>query len=216
MKNEIYYGKAGSGKSKRFKEMIEYLSGWDSEDKNNKLIMFGTEAPGLNKFKVYNLGAEYNYKEILKDDYVFFLISDTCDPYFNIEHTKKILKTLGEKLENYNKEIYILMDQANVLLYGKIDFELLFNSDNVNIYLFLQDLKMVKEIYTSQYSNFISHFNVICMDDFSGELRVRFPKSLHKNLKIRADIEGISLNQYIIYALTRAIEKDNYLGVSLK
>ena len=32
---------------------------------------------------------------------------------------------------------------------------------------------------------------------------------MHKDLKLRADIEGVSLNQYIIYELTKAIENKN-------
>lgn len=40
-------------------------------------------------------------------------------------------------------------------------------------------------------------------DDFSGNLRVRMPKSMHKNLSAAAKLEGISLNQYIIHKLSK-------------
>lgn len=38
-----------------------------------------------------------------------------------------------------------------------------------------------------------------------GRLTVRLPGTLHKQLKTMAEQEGISLNQYIVYALTRQV-----------
>ncbi|MCL6447840.1 MAG: type II toxin-antitoxin system HicB family antitoxin [Armatimonadetes bacterium] len=40
--------------------------------------------------------------------------------------------------------------------------------------------------------------------DFSGQLRIRIPKSLHRTLAERAKEEKVSLNQYISYQLARA------------
>ena len=40
------------------------------------------------------------------------------------------------------------------------------------------------------------------LDGFSGRLVIRIPKSLHKLLKEEAEIEGVSLNQYMIYKLS--------------
>lgn len=42
-------------------------------------------------------------------------------------------------------------------------------------------------------------------DDFSGQLRLRMPKSLHKALSERAKAENVSLNQLIIYHLARGV-----------
>ena len=42
-------------------------------------------------------------------------------------------------------------------------------------------------------------------DSFSGQLRVRMPKSLHKALAEKAKEEEVSLNQFIIYHLSRGI-----------
>ncbi|MDA8210451.1 MAG: toxin-antitoxin system HicB family antitoxin, partial [Clostridia bacterium] len=42
-------------------------------------------------------------------------------------------------------------------------------------------------------------------DSFSGQLRVRMPKSLHKALADKAKEEDISLNQLIIYHLARGV-----------
>ena len=40
-------------------------------------------------------------------------------------------------------------------------------------------------------------------ENYSGKFVVRIPKSLHKKLAIEAEQEGISLNQYVIYKLSR-------------
>lgn len=40
-------------------------------------------------------------------------------------------------------------------------------------------------------------------DDFSGKFLVRVPKSLHRQLSIEAGQEGVSLNQYVLYKLSR-------------
>jgi len=42
-------------------------------------------------------------------------------------------------------------------------------------------------------------------DDYSGQLRLRMPKSLHQTLAERAKEEKISLNQYINYQLARSL-----------
>lgn len=40
------------------------------------------------------------------------------------------------------------------------------------------------------------------LEDYSGKLVLRIPRSLHKALKEAAKIEGVSLNQYMIYKLS--------------
>jgi len=42
----------------------------------------------------------------------------------------------------------------------------------------------------------------IAIPECSGQIRLRMAKSLHKSLKEQAEIEGISLNQYLNYLLT--------------
>lgn len=39
--------------------------------------------------------------------------------------------------------------------------------------------------------------------DFSGQFKLRIPKSLHKSLADQAKNEGISMNQYCLYLLTQ-------------
>ena len=41
------------------------------------------------------------------------------------------------------------------------------------------------------------------LEDYSGRLVLRIPRSLHKALKDAAAIEGVSLNQDMIYKLSR-------------
>ena len=41
------------------------------------------------------------------------------------------------------------------------------------------------------------------LEDYSGKLVLRIPRSLHKQLKEQAAVEGVSLNQYMLYKLAR-------------
>lgn len=41
------------------------------------------------------------------------------------------------------------------------------------------------------------------MEGCSGKLVLRIPRSLHKALKEAAEAEGVSLNQYMLYKLSR-------------
>lgn len=41
------------------------------------------------------------------------------------------------------------------------------------------------------------------LEAYSGRLVLRIPRSLHKALKEAAETEGVSLNQYMLYKLSR-------------
>ena len=41
------------------------------------------------------------------------------------------------------------------------------------------------------------------LEEYSGKLVLRIPRSLHKELKEAAEVEGVSLNQYMLYKLAR-------------
>ena len=41
-------------------------------------------------------------------------------------------------------------------------------------------------------------------DSYSGQFKLRIPKSLHMTLSVNARKEGISMNQYCIYLLSKA------------
>ena len=41
------------------------------------------------------------------------------------------------------------------------------------------------------------------LDDYSGQFKLRIPKSLHRSLAEHARAEGTSMNQYCLYLLTK-------------
>ena len=41
------------------------------------------------------------------------------------------------------------------------------------------------------------------LENYSGQFKLRIPKSLHRSLSLHAKEEGISMNQYCLYLLTR-------------
>lgn len=41
------------------------------------------------------------------------------------------------------------------------------------------------------------------IEDYSGRLNIRIPRSLHKRLSQEAKSDGVSLNQYILYKLAQ-------------
>lgn len=42
-----------------------------------------------------------------------------------------------------------------------------------------------------------------CLDDYSGQFKLRIPRSLHRQLARRSREEGVSMNQYCVYLLSR-------------
>ncbi|NFL43168.1 toxin-antitoxin system HicB family antitoxin [Clostridium botulinum] len=78
--------------------------------------------------------------------------------------------------------------------------------EKINTLFILQDIKQIKKTYKEDFDKIMNLCDITCTkgpENYSGDLRVRFPKSLHKDLKEAADKEGVSLNQYIIYLLTK-------------
>lgn len=49
----------------------------------------------------------------------------------------------------------------------------------------------------------ISIYDPADASDYSGQFKLRMPKSLHRDLAIHAKREGISMNQYCLYLLAR-------------
>ena len=43
------------------------------------------------------------------------------------------------------------------------------------------------------------------LEDYSGQFKLRLPKSLHKQLAQRSSEEGVSMNQYCVYLLSKGI-----------
>ena len=44
------------------------------------------------------------------------------------------------------------------------------------------------------------------LEDYSGQFKLRLPKSLHRLLAQRSDVEGVSMNQYCVYLLSKGIQ----------
>lgn len=44
------------------------------------------------------------------------------------------------------------------------------------------------------------------LEDYSGQFKLRMPKSLHRLLAQRSSEEGISMNQYCLYLLSRGVQ----------
>lgn len=43
------------------------------------------------------------------------------------------------------------------------------------------------------------------LEDYSGQFKLRLPKSLHKLLAQRSNEEGVSMNQYCVYLLSKGL-----------
>lgn len=43
------------------------------------------------------------------------------------------------------------------------------------------------------------------LEDYSGQFKLRLPKSLHKMLAQKSSEEGVSMNQYCVYLLSKGI-----------
>jgi predicted RNase H-like HicB family nuclease len=43
------------------------------------------------------------------------------------------------------------------------------------------------------------------LEDYSGQFKLRLPKSLHKLLAEKSSEEGVSMNQYCVYLLSKGI-----------
>ena len=46
-------------------------------------------------------------------------------------------------------------------------------------------------------------------DEYSGQFKLRIPKSLHRDLALHARREGISMNQYCLYLLAKNDAEQN-------
>ena len=43
------------------------------------------------------------------------------------------------------------------------------------------------------------------LNEYSGQFKLRMPKSMHKTLSMKAKEEGVSMNQYCVYLLSKSI-----------
>ena len=72
-----------------------------------------------------------------------------------------------------------------------------------------QGFEMIEQAKESWLSDAMQHGSNIPepdeMNGFSGQFKLRIPKSLHKMLSERSRQEGISMNQYCLYLLSSGV-----------
>ncbi|NSW92627.1 MAG: type II toxin-antitoxin system HicB family antitoxin [Firmicutes bacterium] len=54
------------------------------------------------------------------------------------------------------------------------------------------------------------------IDNYKGRITIRVPKTMHKELIEEANEEGISLNQYLIYLLSKSMKSGHEINLSNK
>nr|WP_236893743.1 toxin-antitoxin system HicB family antitoxin [Clostridium botulinum] len=211
MKNKIIYGIAGSGKTENY--FNSKIENWEE-----KIIAISFNNMEIEGFKTFHLGnPNLVLDEIFLYDKVLLLGELKANPYWDNAGIKNVITYLIENISNFESKLLLAIDDfSHYNLSEKYNNKSLMLNllelENVYTFFVLQDLKQIKKIYKDDYKEIIELSNVICTkdyQDYSGELRVRFPKSLHRDLKETADKEGISLNQYIVYLLTKTLEKEN-------
>ena len=110
--------------------------------------------------------------------------------YLNLNYEIKIKKLTSEEGDGWFAEIPLL---PGCISDGETPEEAIFNVNDAKkcwIETCLELGRPVPEPLSS---------------DFSGQLRIRMPKSLHRVLSEKAREENISLNQYINYQLARGV-----------
>ena len=215
MKNKIIYGEPESEKTKNyFNPVVEHWEG--------KIIAVSREKREIDGFKIFYLDKpNKSFRDILINDKVLLLENLECDPYFNMIGMKNMIINFLENISTLDIDKPILLaidDFSDFNLSEKLDNNQslllsLLKLKGVNIYLVMRDLHEIKKVYKDEYKEIISLCDTVCtkeIENYSGELRVRFPRSLHKYLKEEADREGISLNQYIIYQLTKIMVSNEF------
>lgn len=60
-----------------------------------------------------------------------------------------------------------------------------------------------KEWLTAAIEEGIDIYEPDSLEDYSGQFKLRLPKSLHRSLAENSKKEGISMNQYCVYLLSR-------------
>lgn len=65
------------------------------------------------------------------------------------------------------------------------------------------DKESMKRISKNKDNETVTHELLTAEIEYSGNISLRLPKSLHKDLVCHAKQEGVSLNQYLLYKLSR-------------
>ena len=65
------------------------------------------------------------------------------------------------------------------------------------------DLAMLAEAETENDGELFTKADIIAACNYNGVLSIRIPKELHRIIAINAEENGTSINQYVIYCLTK-------------
>lgn len=103
----------------------------------------------------------------------------------------------------YNYLIHQITDESGIYFYGRIIELDGCQSTGETFEEALENLHEAKKGWLEvklEYQDSIP--NPIGDESYSGKFVVRMPKSLHRRLALEAELEGISLNQYVNYKLS--------------
>lgn len=215
--NTIVIGSNGSGKTRRF--LIPEIL-WCS----GNAIAFALDVPPIDKsIKIENAKLIYTIDDLPSDSKMLHRLIDFrgSEPVFIA--ISSLVKTIQTHHDKINKPLLIAFDNISKRIFdmkmdnGSTLFLNLLGLSNLN--------SNIRTFFTFNSSEFIAQHQIDVLDvadviniqplqfnpdeaelrKYTGELRVRFPKSLHKELVRQAELEGVSLNQYIIYLLAKSI-----------
>ncbi|HHQ4326875.1 TPA: toxin-antitoxin system HicB family antitoxin [Clostridium perfringens] len=215
--NTIVYGDTGSGKT------YNYFTGKINEFDGQVIAISPFEgdikfrnSKSNGEFKKYRLDDPIglNVEEVFSNKKIFLEIPTEGDSYWSNMNIVKIIEYLyknglKEKLLIDINDINYL-DLSNKIKIGDKEVSLIMaligiaRDPRVEMVMILQGLSVLKKQYPNDYEEIVNKSNIICtkeLEKYSGEYKLRMPRSLHKRLMEEAAIEGISFNQYLVYKL---------------
>jgi predicted RNase H-like HicB family nuclease len=113
--------------------------------------------------------------------------------------------TLKEYMEQpYNISVEKINDESGIYYYASILELPGCHSDGDSESEAKDNLKEAMELYLESAIEEGMHIPKPLKhnENYSGKVLLRMPKSLHANLSAAAKVEGVSLNQYILYKLS--------------
>ena len=227
MNNKIIYGAPGTGKTHGY--FYPTIKGW--KGKVIAVTCINREIEGFKSFnlddprlttmiinKTTNLDL---LEEIFSYNKILLVKISDVDPFGNNDSLKNIIKYLLINMGDFENPLLAIDEFFNFNLSEKYRKESLLlsllKSDKITTLFIVQDLRQIADLYDDNYTNIVNLCEIIStrrLEDYSGELRVRFPNILHKYLAEQADKHLISLNLYIVDLLTKCMnqltEKNNH------
>jgi hypothetical protein len=217
--NGIIYGQNGTGKTLMLQSLVDVFKG-------RALILSPQDSCQVGR-------RLYKHKEMIEEEQIYsteflnepgktvvYLGSGLKDN--QQKAITQFITRLKEVTDQIHNSVLIVIDDAVV---WQLDSKLNGNSNLYNLFnLNKKNPRIVTLVATSRLEDLIGRDKTefdqvtrLCrltkletlkfdsFETYSGQLRVRFPRSLHRDLTVAADKEGVSLNQYINYKLARAL-----------